>query len=162
MTKIIGWHYHHDKIIEHMFVKWTGTDAMLKEFQANLLFGLLTWQCSTPRNSVEFLDLPISISKNCQILTETNKNPWICTLTSLHHPHIQEVWSTDSYRALSSNLPSKNRPVWLHSGSSTPPNISVIKGVKEKNLITYSPSCCKNIVTTNITIFEWKQQWTII
>ncbi|KAL7472102.1 hypothetical protein ACHAXS_012435 [Conticribra weissflogii] len=59
------------RFIDDMFVIWTGTPARLQEFQEDLPFGLLTWDSLQPSNSVNFLDLTISINVNRQITTKT-------------------------------------------------------------------------------------------
>ncbi len=59
------------RFIDDMFVVWTGTPTRLQEFQEDLPFGLLTWDSSQPSNSVDFLDLTISINVNRQITTKT-------------------------------------------------------------------------------------------
>ena len=58
------------RFIDDLFGIWIGTDERWKEFVADLGFGRLTWTSISPRDSVDFLDLTITIKKN-EITTRT-------------------------------------------------------------------------------------------
>ncbi|KAL7460361.1 hypothetical protein ACHAXS_000817 [Conticribra weissflogii] len=59
------------RFIDDMFGIWTSTEERFEQFKADLPFGLLTWEATSLKKSVDFLDLTITLENDGTLSMKT-------------------------------------------------------------------------------------------